>query len=184
MKLHACSPIAILSMALLLGAALSCAAEEDLEYKVKAAYLANFAQFVDWPEKSFENKDSPIVIAVLETDPFGANLERAVANKTANGRAIKIKRVRNADDAAGCHILYVGTYDRDKLSKCFKAIKSKPILTVGESADFMREGGIIRFVIRDERVQLDINAEGATELGLRISSKLLRLANLVKVREK
>jgi hypothetical protein len=159
--------------------------DANVEYKVKATFLAGFSQFVEWPKEALGPTDAPIVIGVLGEDPFGDFLEQAAARKTANGRAIQIKRFQDpAKAAAGSHILFISTSEKNRLPKIFQELKDKPILTVSEMPAFVREGGMIRFVLRDERVQLEINPQTAESCKLRISSKLLRLANIVEVKER
>ena len=155
----------------------------SLEYKVKAAFLTNFTQFVEWPEKAFASADAPIVIGVLGDDPFDDTLELASSRKTSHGRKIVIKRYRDAEDAAAAHVLFISNSERAKLGKIVAALKDKPVLLVGESANFMRAGGMVRFMVRDERVQLEINPDAASNAGLRITSKLLRLAQIVSIKD-
>lgn len=175
----------VLCLLFLPGAASVWGGEDaDLELKVKATFLASFAQFVEWPEAAMGAADAPIILGVLGDDPFGNYLEQAASRKTANGRKIQVKRFQDAAAAAaGSHILFVGNSERQRLAKVFQELKTKPVLTVADIPTFLRDGGMIRFVIRDERVQLEINAEKAKSNELRISSKLLRLASIVEVPE-
>lgn len=178
--------IFILCFLVLPGASRALAGEDaDLELKVKATYLASFAQFVEWPEMALGAADAPIVVGVLGDDPFGNYLEQAASRKTANGRKIQIKRFQDAATAAAnSHILFIGNSERQRLARVFQTLKYKPVLTVSDMPQFLNEGGMVRFVVRDERVQLEINVEKARSSELRISSKLLRLASIVEVPER
>jgi len=159
-------------------------AEESIEAKVKAAFLANFTQFVEWPERAFASPDAPLVVGVLGASPFGDNLDRAMAGRSAGKRRIEVKRFKTAAEAAGAHILYISNSERERLPKILEELNGKPILTVGDSENFIPLGGIIRFVLRDERVQLDVNPEPAQRNEVRISAKLLRLSNIITVRKR
>jgi hypothetical protein len=159
--------------------------DSNVEYKVKATFLASFSQFVEWPNDALGSATTPIVVGVLGDDPFGNILEQAAIRKTSNGRAIQIIRFQDpVKAAAGSHILFIGNSEKSRLGKVLQELKDKPVLTVAEMPAFLREGGMVRFVIRDDRVQLEINPQAAQNNNLRISSKLLRLASIVEVKER
>jgi YfiR/HmsC-like len=152
---------------------------ETLEYRVKAAYLINFTRYVEWPAESFETPAAPIVICVLRADPFGPLLDTAVAGRTSQGRPLEARRIRSAEEASGCHLVFVSqkTWRRDLALS--KGLARPGMLTVGESEEFARKGGVISFVIRDETVRFVVNARAQGQVGLRISSRMLALAAAV-----
>lgn len=150
------------------------------EYDVKAAFLFNFAKFVEWPASAFKSADDPIKICVLGQNPFGSSLENAVRGKTFGSRAFVVQDVTNAQDAATCHILFVAASVYKRLSPIVGGLKTSTVLTVGETDDFAANGGIITFRVRDARVRFEIETSAAERAQLRISSKLLSLAQARK----
>jgi hypothetical protein len=154
--------------------------EENLEYQVKAAFLFNFAKFIEWPPQAFDNPDSPIVIGVLGENPFSNSLRLTVDGKTINNRRLMVKQFETPTDARVCHILFISPSERRRLPLIFDTLKGSPVLTVGESADFMNEGGVIRFVLEEDKVRFEINLEAAARAAIKLSSKLLKLARFIK----
>jgi hypothetical protein len=144
------------------------------EYQVKAAFIFNFAKFVEWPSDAFV-EGGPLVVGVIGDDPFGGALDRLNGN-TANGRALRIKRFRWTDDLRACQVLFISASEDRRLNKIMESIRGTSVLTIGESTQFSQSGGMIRFVIQDNKVRFEINASSAGKANLRISSKLLALA--------
>jgi YfiR/HmsC-like len=150
-----------------------------LEYRVKAVFLYNFAQFVDWPADAFADAQAPVVIGVLGDDPFGPVLDEAVRGERLAGRPFEIRRYHRADEIKGCHILFISQSETDRLDEIFPGLRNRSILTVGEGEGFATRGGIVRFVNDKNRIRLRINLEAAQAAKLTISSKLLRSAEIV-----
>jgi hypothetical protein len=150
------------------------------EYQVKAAFLLNFARYVDWPPDSFGSPSDPIAICILGQDPMGRLLDDAVGGKTVESHSLTVRRIAQIREAAACHIVFVAA--SPKISREALASLSMPgVLTVGESEGFARQGGIIGFRVEDERhIRFDVNLDAAREAHLRISSHLLSLATIVK----
>jgi hypothetical protein len=150
------------------------------EYEVKAEFIPLFASFVTWPTEAFSDAGAPLVIGVLGDDPFGEALDRAV-RKESSGEARKmvIRRSRQWQDLKGCHILFVGKSERDRLSQLLKNVDKLNILTVGEMEGFTQAGGVIKFFIQGSKVRFEINVEAARRNGLKISSQLLSLGKTV-----
>jgi len=165
--------------ALVLCAPLALRAASPSEYQVKAVFLFNFSQFVEWPASAFVDASRPLVIGVLGEDPFGAYLDEAVRDETVGGRTLAVRRFEHVEDVADCQILFISASMIDKLPRVLAGLRGKPILTVGETEGFARSGGMIRFVTERSRIRLRINVEPAVASGLTISSKLLRLAEIV-----
>ncbi|MGH7701000.1 MAG: YfiR family protein [Gemmatimonadales bacterium] len=167
--------------ALLLAAArgLGAQAVRASEYQVKAVFLFNFAQFVDWPPEAFNDPQAPLVIGVLGDDPFGPVLDATVRGETVRGRPLEIRRSRRIDEILTCHILFISQSEADRLDDIVAALRSRPILTVGDGETFARRGGVVRLVVERGRVRFHINLEAAAAARLTISSKLLRLAEIV-----
>ena len=158
-------------------AAIGPAATGPAEYEVKAAFLYNFARFVEWPEAPAG--DGPFVITVLGRDPFGAALDDTLRGKTIGQRRIEIRRASRSEDLAGSRIGFISDSERDRLPAILKSLEASPVLTVGEMDEFAERGGVIRFRVEQDRVRLDINVAAAERARLRISSQLLKLARIV-----
>jgi hypothetical protein len=148
------------------------------EYQVKAAFLFNFAKFVEWPPQTFKGPSDSMSICVLGQNPFGRSLDEAVAGKLIDGRRFVVRQVANAGRAGGCQILFIASPQKIQLPELATAMAG--VLTVGESEGFAAGGGVIGFKLEGGRVRLEVNVDAADQRKLRISSKLLSLAQIVK----
>jgi hypothetical protein len=173
------------------------------EYESKADLMLTFAEFIEWPAYAFPDAAAPIVLGVIGEDPFGDVLEK-LKDHPVNSRKIEIRRFRGnsefrgqetpgrrQDDLTskrnrkvqqlkGCHILFISPSERNSLPQLLKPLKGGNILTVGDTSEFIRQGGIIGFVRMGKRFQFEINLSAAQEAQLKISSKLLDLARVVE----
>jgi hypothetical protein len=141
------------------------------QYDVEAAYLYNFGKFIRWPETA---SHGPMQICVAGTDPFGPRLARVVLGETIDGRPLVVKRIDKLQDAQACSILFVNGEDQER--RLLGALAGHPVLTVGESADFLDHGGVIQFVVVGDRVRFAVNLTAAAHDGLSLSSELLKVA--------
>jgi hypothetical protein len=148
------------------------------EYQVKAAFLYNFAKFVEWPTQAFPADDTPITIGILGKNPFGADLERTVRDKSVNGRPLAVRSLASPDDSAlkHCQIIFIYPMEKSRLGEILAKLKGTPALTVSETEGFTQAGGMINFIMEGRKVRFEINDAAATQAGLKISSKLLSLA--------
>ncbi|HEV8538618.1 MAG TPA: YfiR family protein [Bacteroidota bacterium] len=153
------------------------------EYQIKAVFLFNFTRFIEWPA-NWGRENQPICIGILGEDPFGSTLDNTIKGKTINGRGLTIKRSREFQDLRGCQILFVSSSEKRDLPKIFERLGNASMLTVGETNNFATSGGMINFVLEDEKVHFEINVDAAERAGLRVSSQLLKLAHLVSDKEK
>lgn len=151
----------------------------DKEYRVKAVFLYNFAQFVDWPDSAFPGEESPLVVGVLGSDPFHEYLDEVVRGEKAGNRPIEVIRYRRVEDVEDCHVLFVSASESPRLGPILERLKRRNILTVGESEPFSRMGGMVSFVNRRGKIRLKINLDAVQAADLSVSSKLLRLAEIV-----
>lgn len=149
------------------------------EYQLKAVFLFNFAQFVEWPPQAFPEPDTPLVIGVLGNDPFGSYLDETVRGETVDRHPLAVRRFRRVDEITACHILFITRPADSHLPDVLAALKGRTILTVGDAERFAGQGGMIRFVTDRNRIRLRINVDAAEAAGLKISSKLLRPAEIV-----
>ena len=153
------------------------------EYQLKAVFLFNFAQFVEWPTNSFADAKSPIVIGVLGDDPFGNYLDALVRGEQVNHRPLVIKRYARVEDIKSCQILFISASERDRLDSNLEKLRGRSILTVGDTEGFVSRGGMIRFAVEKNKIRLRINLDSARAANLVLSSKLLRTADKVLSRQ-
>jgi len=150
------------------------------EYQLKAVFLFNFAKFVEWPPHAFADPHDPFTICVLGDNPFGSALNDAVRGKTVANRPISIRLLSNSQQARTCQILFVSASEGKRIRGVLETLGNCCVLTVGDTDDFTANGGIVQFRMKDARVRIEIDAETAERAGLRISSKLLNLAEPAK----
>lgn len=150
------------------------------ERQVKAAFLFNFIKFVTWPAESFHSPDEPMTLCVIGNEPIGEDLQRLLTANSAKSRPLKMERVDESQSFRRCHVVFFGS-DQVRQREFLTAIAGLPILTVGEAGQFGRWGGIITFVMDNDRVRFEINQDAADRARLKISSKLLSLARSVTV---
>jgi len=148
------------------------------EYQVKAAYLYNFAKFVEWPTESFSSAAAPFEICIFGRDPFGEMLQNLTRGKQVNGRSFKI---RSGVAASSCHILFVSTSATRQFQTMLQGLQGRSVLIVGESEGFAERGGMINFVLEGGRVLFEVNQKAAQQAGLKISARLLSVAKQVMV---
>lgn len=150
------------------------------EEEIKAAFLFNFARYVEWPDGSFEDRGAPVRVCVLGADGFASILAESVSGKRVVERSVEVTVAKDPASTGSCHILFIGDDShvsrRDLLGRIAKA----PVLTVSDSDGFARDGGIANFYRADKKVRFEINPGAARLAGLRVSSQLLRLARVVE----
>ena len=152
------------------------------EYLIKAGFIYNFAQLVQWPSVAFSQPDSPIVIGILGTDPFGPTIDRVIENKKLDGRNLVVKRLKwskDLKDLKDCNILFVSSSETQHIDDVVNMVKWLPILTIGETPGFATRGGIINLILEGNKVRFEVNNEAAKQANLNISSRLLALARIV-----
>jgi len=162
-----------------LGLDLSAGAVTSKEYQVKAVFLFNFAQFVEWPAQAFPEPKTPLVIGVLGDDPFGDYLDELVRGETVNNRGLVVKRYSRVEEVGTCHVLFISQSETRNSQKIFAGLTGRNILTVGDIENFASSGGMIGFANDKGKVRLRIDVATAEASGLKISSKLLRSAEIV-----
>jgi hypothetical protein len=173
--------VAALSGLLTLGSArwVSAQANTTSEYQVKAAFLFHFAQFVDWPSEAFKDAATPLTYCTAGGDPFRGALDASLNGKVIDGRPVRVLHFREAQEIQGCQVLFLGTAEKKFISATLASLKASPVLTVGESEDFVQAGGMIGFFLEDNKVRFNINLDAAARGKLKISARLLSLAKTV-----
>lgn len=173
--------LALAAAALL--AALACGAARPAppltEYQVKAAYLFNFGQFVEWPAAAYDSPGAPFVIGIVGQDPFGSTLDDIVRGEKLAGRPLVVRRFKDAAEIDDCNILFIGRGEAARLEKTLRALRGRHILTVTDAMGSESQDAIIVLMTVDNRVRMRINVAAARANQLVISSKLLRPAEIV-----
>jgi YfiR/HmsC-like len=150
------------------------------EYRLKAAFVASFAGFVEWPPDTLKNSHDPIAICVLGENPFGTALDQAASGKSIQDHKLVVHVITDVRQAAGCQILFVSSSESKHLRSILKDVQLSGVLTVGDTRDFTSQGGVINLQLESDRIRILINMDTAEQGRLRISSKLLSLARIVK----
>ena len=149
------------------------------EAQVKAALVYNFAKFVEWPDDAAPQA-RPMVVGVLGDPELTAVIDRTLRNKTVRGRTFEVRHFTSIDDLALCHILFVAPQDAATVRRAIQLVQDSPTLTIGELDGFSGWGGVIELVLEEKQFRFEINAGTARRGGLKVSSRLLRLARSVK----
>jgi len=186
---RACKPLPVwgVSVAWILGSALALVPAPDLaaqaarpsEYQVKAVFLFNFAQFVDWPAEAVADSQAPLTIGVLGENPFGDVLDATVRGERRGARSFVVRRYQRVEDIKICDILFISRPEGDRPEGVLADLKRRPILTVSDADGFAEHGGMIGFVTDRNRIRLKINLGVVQAAHLTISSKLLRVAEII-----
>jgi len=150
------------------------------EREVKAAFVFNFAKFTQWPEGAFPRPEDPVIIGVWGERAFEQVVEQTLAGKTAHRRPLDVRCVADVERACECHVLFIGAPQEEEQSKIIERLEGKSVLTVGEGQAFVRHGGMIGLVTKENKVRFEVNIDAAKRAGLRLSSELLKLATVVR----
>jgi hypothetical protein len=151
-----------------------------LEQRVKAAFLYQFTGYVEWPPATFAQDGTPVTIAVMGADPLAAELDQVVTGRTVGGRTVTVRRVKAGDSLAGIHILFVGASENARLSDVAQAAQPRSILVVTESKGALARGSMINFILVDRRVRFEVALDPVEKGGLKLSSRLLAVAQQVR----
>ncbi|HEY1788990.1 MAG TPA: YfiR family protein [Verrucomicrobiae bacterium] len=172
----------VLLLSVIFTVASHCEAQDSqpTKYQIEAAFIYNFARFVDWPTQAFADASSPMIIGVLGKNRFGTDLAQAINGKVVGGHPLQFKECSSLADATHCQVLFISDSEKSHLSKIISTLGSANTLTVSEMDNFIAVGGMIDLRIVNQKVRFDINNSAAKSEGLNISSKLLSLALSVK----
>lgn len=150
-----------------------------IEYKLKAVYIYNFLQFIEWPSSAFNDQNSPIVIGILGEDPYGEVIDETVKSEKIGDRPIKVKRYKFISDIDTCQVLFVCASEDKNVKNILYDLKGLPILTISDINDFAENGGNINFYVDENKLRFKINVKTLQDAKLKVSSKLLRLAKVI-----
>jgi len=151
------------------------------EHLVKSAFIYNFAKFIEWPSGAFADSAAPLVLGVLGHDPMQTAL-KSVAGKMIGTHPLVIKAAASNESLSACHMLFISGAEHANLASILNRLGHRPVLTIGDSEGYARKGVIINLVKARGKIRFQINLEAAKRCGLNISSKLLKLATIVKGR--
>jgi hypothetical protein len=170
-----------LSTLLLMAAASSTRAQTrpSVEYQVKAAFLFNFAKFVEWPSDAFQSEKTPIALCVFGHDPFGSALDEIMRGKAINNRDVLARRINELPDLKSCQLVFVSGAEDMRLSEVLSSLKGTSALVVGESDGFAERGGAVQFFLEANKLRFAVNVDAVQRAHLTVSSKLLALAKIV-----
>jgi len=155
-------------------------AEATPEYKIKAVYLLNIARFVKWPTNAFAAADSPLVVCILGENPFDNELQKLMSGRVVGGRTVVVKQEATAAAAKLCQVVFIPASEQANLRLHLATLRTAPVLTIGETPEFLDEGGVIEFFVQQNKVRFDINKAQADAAGVQLDSQLLSLANRVR----
>ncbi|HEY3786050.1 MAG TPA: YfiR family protein [Steroidobacteraceae bacterium] len=162
-----------------LAAAAPALAGTPSEYQVKAVFLFNFSQFVEWPAQAFTAANAPFTLCVVGEDHFGAQLDAAVQGESVQGHKLVVKRYSDPGQMGTCHMLFIDDSELGQLDNILGSLGGRATLTVSDIDHSAERGAIIQFANENNRLRLRINVAAARSAGLTISSKLLRPAEIV-----
>ena len=154
-----------------------------VEYQVKAAFLFNFAKFIEWPDKAFQAEKGPISVCVFRYDPFGSALDEIIHGKAIGDRLVQAKRITELGELKACQIVFVSAREEKRLQEILNGVKGTSALVVGESEDFAARGGGIQFFVEANKLRFAVNVDAMQRAQLKVSSKLLALAKIMHDQE-
>jgi hypothetical protein len=154
-------------------------ATPSVEYQVKAAFLFNFAKFIEWPPESFPTNLSPITFCVFGHDPFGEALSDVIRGKTINARELQARGINDLPNLKACHLVFVSDREDKHLSEILSSVKASGVLVVGEAEGFTERGGTVQLFLENNKLRFAVNVDAAKRARLQVSSKLLALARIV-----
>jgi hypothetical protein len=164
---------------LLLLCTVTASAQTSHEFQVKAAFVYNLTHFVEWPSTAFTNSNAPIVIGVLGKNPFGNVLKEMVAGERIGGHPMVVIHFTDVEKAKNCHLLYINLEERNEIIAVINRLRGHNILMVGDAPGFAKMGGMVRLFTKNDKINIEINLEEARKERLQISSKLLKLSQIV-----
>ncbi len=166
--------------ALLLLSASLFSADPSAEYKLKAEMLERFTRFIDWPAgSSVSNPSVPFVIAVVGVNPFGSSLERLKEMKIKDKR-VDVVEIKDLSELKSCQMIFISSSQEKNLTEILFRIETKPVLTVGDTSGFAQKGVLINFYREGDFIRFEVNQSAIDVSGLKFSSRLMKLARIVK----
>jgi hypothetical protein len=163
----------------LIGIPLQAQIQGDAEYRSKANFLSKFPSFVEWPANALPTGQASFLVCVYGAYSFGPSLAEVARTTTAHERQIEIRWVRQEQELRTCQVLFVSQSEQKKYRRSLDVVRDLSVLTVGETPEFLRAGGVVSFSTQRGKLEFDVNLDAANRAHLRISSRLLALARRV-----
>jgi uncharacterized protein DUF4154 len=171
--------IVLLTIALTIGV-LWPAFSQTSEYELKAVFLYNFTHFVTWPESAFPSADSAFQLCIIGQDPFGHFLDETVTSEKVGEHPIVVRRIQDLENSASCHMIFLSEKSPYTEEQILSVVRDHPVLVTGETPEFAEKGGTIAFHVQNRRIRLQVNLRAARQANLAISSKLLKLSDVIE----
>lgn len=171
--------VLLAAISLLLSNYANCRAQSATEYQVKAAYLFNFLKFVEWPDGLPGDPQGKWVIGIVGNSPVSGELSKLVEGKNILGRELEVKTLQATDNLRGCNILFISESEKKRLPVILAGLRGSSVMTVADMEHFIDAGGMVQFVVEEDRVRISIDVGATARARLKVSSKLLALARAV-----
>jgi len=149
------------------------------EYQVKAAFIYNFTKFIEWPEGTFDNATTPVILCVAPSNPL-TEIFSSLNNMTVGGRKIEVRFCNTISGIENCHILFLASLDTTFIKERLDIVRGKGILTIGEVKEFSKLGGMINFFIEKGSLRFEVNLESSQNTGLKVGSQVLMSAEIAQ----
>lgn len=175
--------LVLVLLGLSVGARASEAVQGESEYRIKAAYLYKFAAYVEWPASAFAKADAPVTIGIVGADDMASELIKLKGGPLINNRALEVKLLKPSEPLTGIQVLFVGRHESAALSRILDRVQTQPVLTVTELTGALGVGSIINFVPVDDRIRFEVSVVQAERSGLKISARLLGVAQKIEARK-
>jgi hypothetical protein len=155
-------------------------AQAQSEEEIKAAFLFNFARYVEWPENAFASSATPVSICMFASEGFSGVVSQIVSGKNVGDRPVAVSILEDLSLTGDCHILYLDSASELSSQALIEGLSETHVFTVSDRRGFAEEGGVANFFRLGDRIRFEINPSAAERAGLKISSRLLRLAKVVE----
>ena len=149
------------------------------EYRIKAAFLFNFANYVEWPPDTFKEANSPLTYCTVGEDPFEGVLDQSLNAKSVGTHPLRVQHLKAPENFQGCQIVFIGANEKKRIAAILESLKQTPVLVVGESSRFVQQGGTVGFLSEENTVRFEVNLDAAQRARLNISATLLSVAKTV-----
>lgn len=149
---------------------------EALAYEIKATYLFNFAKFIDWPVGKLE-KD-PISLCVMGKESVKISLEKLALGKFIKNRPLEVRQLDSINEIKSCHILFIGAAESKNLPEILRKIRFEKVLSVGDTSDFIEQGGQVQFFVKEDKIAFEVNLPALEQAGLKIDARVLNIAKV------
>jgi hypothetical protein len=178
--------VALIALVVLAGppswtpVALAQAARAGSERSVKAAFVYKFLGYVEWTAGPAD-PDAPIVFGEIWAEEIAAELADIARARPVNNRPVEVRRLRAGDPLAGLQVLFIGAPERSRAAALVRAAQARGVLTITETDDGLDQGSVINLVVVEGRVRFEVALDAAERAGLKLSSRLLAVAHLVRM---